>query len=131
VSSRAERPGQTSETSGSAVPTADVPAERPRPDAKPAAADVRVERTPVGERTPAGERDGTESPSDGFLSSKPTRARLESVFVRLIATAGVIGVGTALGAVLVANDVTGWIVGLVVSVVCVLCAAVLWRSRQL
>jgi hypothetical protein len=53
------------------------------------------------------------------------------VFVRVIATAGVVAVGTALGAVLVANNVAGWIVGLAVSAVCVLCAAILWRSRQM
>jgi hypothetical protein len=53
------------------------------------------------------------------------------VFVRVIATAGVIGVGTALGALLIANDVAGWISGLVVSAVSVLLAAVLWRSRRL
>jgi len=71
-----------------------------------------------------------DSPS-GFLPSSPARRQAESVFVRMIATAGVIGVGTALGALLVANDVAGWISGLVVSAVSVLLAAVLWRSRRL
>ena len=71
-----------------------------------------------------------DSPS-GFLPSSPARRQAESVFVRVIATAGVIGVGTALGALLVANDVAGWISGLVVSAVSVLLAAVLWRSRRL
>jgi hypothetical protein len=75
--------------------------------------------------TPAGR------PSGGFLSASPDRRLLESVFVRLVATLGIAAVGTALGAVLVANEVAGWIVGLAVSAVSVLCAAVLWRSRQL
>ena len=61
-------------------------------------------------------------PAEGFLSPQPRRLRLESVFVRLVATAGVVGVGTALGAVLVTNEVAGWIVGLTVSVVSVLFA---------
>jgi hypothetical protein len=65
----------------------------------------------------------------------PGRARrrtaVERVFMRLIATAGIVGVGTALGAILVAQDVTGWIVGLVVSALSVLLAALLWSSRQL
>jgi hypothetical protein len=67
----------------------------------------------------------------GFLSSSPDRREAESVFVRVIATAGVVAVGTALGAVLVANNVAGWIVGLAVAVVSVVLAAILWRSRSL
>jgi hypothetical protein len=67
----------------------------------------------------------------GFLSAQPARIRAESVLVRLIATAGVVGIGTAVGAILVANDVAGWIDGLVVSIVSVILAAVLWRSRRL
>jgi hypothetical protein len=67
----------------------------------------------------------------GFLSAQPVRIRAESVLVRLIATAGVVGIGTAVGAILVANDVAGWIDGLVVSLVSVSLAAVLWRSRRL
>ena len=67
----------------------------------------------------------------GFLSSQPARIGFESVLVRLIATAGVVGIGTAVGAILVANDVAGWIDGLVVSAVSVILAAVLWRSRRL
>jgi hypothetical protein len=59
------------------------------------------------------------------------RTAVERVFMRLIATAGVVGVGTALGAILVGQDVTGWIAGLVVSAVSVLLAALLWSSRQL
>jgi hypothetical protein len=69
--------------------------------------------------------------SAGFLPSSPGRLRVESVFVRLVATAGVIGIGTALGAILVANDVAGWITGLAVSALSVVLAAVLWRSRRL
>jgi hypothetical protein len=67
----------------------------------------------------------------GFLPSSPGRHEAESVFVRLIATAGVIGIGTLLGAVLTANNVAGWIIGLAVSLVSVVLAAVLWRSRTL
>jgi hypothetical protein len=56
---------------------------------------------------------------------------VESVFARLVATAGVVGVGTALGAILVAADVAGWATGLAVSMVTVVLAAMLWRSRRL
>ena len=67
----------------------------------------------------------------GFLPSEPDRRPYESLLVRLVATAGIIGIGTALGAVLGAADVDAWVVGLAVAIVCVLLAAVLWRSRTL
>ena len=59
------------------------------------------------------------------------RFAVERVFVRLVATAGIIGVGVILGAILTSNKVDGWIIGLVVSVVTVVLAAILWSSRQL
>jgi hypothetical protein len=67
----------------------------------------------------------------GFLPDRPERRTFESVFARLVATAGVVGIGTALGAILVAADVAGWIAGLAVSIVSVALAAMLWRTRQL
>jgi len=67
----------------------------------------------------------------GFLSEQPERRTFESVFARLVATAGIVGVGTALGAILIAVNVAGWITGLVVSIVTVALAAMLWRSRRL
>ena len=51
--------------------------------------------------------------------------------MRVLATGGIIGIATALGAVLVSNDVAGWIVGLAVGLTSVILAAVLWSSRQL
>jgi uncharacterized membrane protein len=59
------------------------------------------------------------------------RSRVERGLVRLIATGGVIGIAVILGAVLVSQDVAGWIVGLVVGVTSVTLAALLWSSRQL
>jgi len=75
--------------------------------------------------------DRAASATDGFLPTQPPRRAAESVLVRIVATIGIVAIGTLLGAVLVANDVSGWIVGLVVSLVCVILAAVLWRSRTL
>jgi len=51
--------------------------------------------------------------------------------MRLIATGGIIGIDVILGAVLVGQDVAGWIVGLVIGVITVILAALLWSSRQL
>jgi protein-S-isoprenylcysteine O-methyltransferase Ste14 len=59
------------------------------------------------------------------------RSRFERLVVRLIATFGIIGVGVALGAILAASKVQGWITGLVVAAVSVVLAALLWSSRQL
>ena len=51
--------------------------------------------------------------------------------MRVVATGGVVGIGVALGAILSHNNVAGWIIGLVISVVSLLLAAILWSSRQL
>jgi len=59
------------------------------------------------------------------------RTRLERGVMRLVATGGIIGIAVALGAVLVAQDVAGWIVGLVIGLTSVILAALLWSSRQL
>ncbi len=65
----------------------------------------------------------------------PGRERRRSVvergFVRVIATGGIVGIATILGAVLVSQDVAGWIVGLAVGLTSVILAALLWSSRQL
>ena len=68
---------------------------------------------------------------EGFLSPKPERRAFESILVRLIATAGIIGIGTAVGAILLAANVANWLASLIVSVVAVVLAALLWRSRRL
>ena len=59
------------------------------------------------------------------------RLKAESVLMRLVATGGIVAIGVVLGAILVSQDVQGWIVGLVVALVSVLLSAVLWSSRQL
>lgn len=67
----------------------------------------------------------------GFLPTEPPRRPAESALVRIIATPGVIAVGTAVAAILDANNVAGWITGVVVSALSVTLAAILWRSRRL
>jgi hypothetical protein len=88
----------------------------------------------AGRSTPADVE--TEIPSspaahEGFLPSQPERYGSESVLVRLVATIGVVAIGTAVGAILIANSIAGWISSLVVASVSVALAAVLWRSRRL
>lgn len=59
------------------------------------------------------------------------RTKLERGSMRVLATGGIIGLATILGAILVDQDVAGWIVGLAVSLTSVVLAALLWSSRQL
>ena len=65
----------------------------------------------------------------------PARARrgtaVERVSMRLLATASIVGLAVVLGAILVSQDVAGWIVGLVIGLTSVILAGVLWSSRQL
>jgi hypothetical protein len=59
------------------------------------------------------------------------RTKLERGSMRVLATGGIIGLATILGAVLVNEDVAGWIVGLTIGLTSVILAALLWSSRQL
>jgi hypothetical protein len=59
------------------------------------------------------------------------RTKFERASMRVLATGGIIGLATVLGAVLVSQSVAGWIVGLVIGLTSVILAALLWSSRQL
>jgi hypothetical protein len=74
--------------------------------------------------------DGSD-PAASFLGPRGPRWRVESVFVRLIATSGIVGISVALAAILGTQDVAFWIIGLTVSLVSVVLAAILWSSRTL
>lgn len=77
------------------------------------------------------ERDRLERPQGMLPGRERRRTVVERGFVRIVATGGVIGIATILGAVLVSQDVAGWIVGLAVGLTSVMLAALLWSSRQL
>jgi hypothetical protein len=98
---------------GSLLPPGDSLASTP----DPTAADVRTPGDAVSQTT--------------MLPQRGTRPPLESAFVRVVATGGVIGIGVALGAILTSQHVAGWITGLTVATVSVLISAVLWSSRGL
>jgi hypothetical protein len=76
-----------------------------------------------------------EEPAPGPTPMIPVRGRrrtrIERVFVRLVATGGIVGIAVVLGAILVHQTVAGWIVGLVIGVVTVVLAALLWSSHEL
>ena len=93
----------------------------PDPDAERAA-----RRTERDERREApAERPGV------MIPNRRKRLPLEAPFMRAVATAGIIGIGVVIAAIMASQDVQGWLIGLVVSAVSVVLAAVLWSSRRL
>ena len=48
-----------------------------------------------------------------------------------VGAGGVIGIGVAAAAIMGTQDITAWVIGLVVSVLSVVLAAILWSSRTL
>ena len=72
-----------------------------------------------------------ERPQGMVPARERRRTKVERATMRLIATGGIIGVAVLLGAVLVGQDVAGWIVGAVIGLTSVILAALLWSSRQL
>jgi hypothetical protein len=53
----------------------------------------------------------------------------QSSFSRFVATGGIIGIGTGLAAILGSQDVEAWIIGIVVSGLSVILAAIVWSAR--
>ena len=102
------------------------------------------EHPPTGEweAPPSAERDArraertqrreaaTERP-EVMIPSRGKRLPLEAPLMRVVATAGIIGIGVAIAAIMSSQDSKGWVIGLVVSIVSVVLAAVLWSSRRL
>jgi protein-S-isoprenylcysteine O-methyltransferase Ste14 len=73
-----------------------------------------------------------DAPAVPFLDRRThPRPRAESAFVRIVATAGIVGIGVVLAAILGTQSVHAWVIGLVVSIASVVLAAVLWSSRTL
>ena len=71
-------------------------------------------------------------PPQGMVPARAgRRTKVERASMRVLATGGIIGIDVILGAVLVNQDIAGWIVGLVVGLTSVILAALLWSSRQL
>ena len=69
--------------------------------------------------------------ASSFLPARGRRRIVESVFVRVVATGGIVGIGTAIAAIMGSQDVEGWIIGAAVAGLSVVLAAILWSSRTL
>jgi hypothetical protein len=97
-------------------------AERPTTASEPDAREARLRER----ESRRGER-----PQGMVPGRQRRRTKVERGSMRLVATAGIVGIATALGAILVGQDVAGWIVGLVIGLTSLILAALLWSSRQL
>jgi hypothetical protein len=65
-----------------------------------------------------------------MIPSGRKRLPLEAPLVRVVATGGIVGIGVVIAAIMTSQDSEGWLIGLVVSIVSVVLAAVLWSSRR-
>ncbi len=89
-------------------------------------ADREARRAARSERREApSERSGV------MIPSRRKRLPLEAPLMRVVATAGIVGIGVVIAAIMASQDSQGWVIGLVVSIASVALAAVLWSSRRL
>jgi len=66
-----------------------------------------------------------------MIPDRRKRLPFEAPLMRVVATAGIVGIAVVIAAILSSQDSAGWLVGLVVSIVSLVLAAVLWSSRRL
>jgi hypothetical protein len=99
------------------------PGNEPAPDRPDAERDARRARREQ-RRDPA-ERAGV------MIPSRRKRLPLEAPLMRLVATTGIVAISVAVAAIMSSQDSQGWLIGLVVSIVSLVLAAVLWSSRRL
>lgn len=82
---------------------------------------------PVGETPPV-----AEAAAETFIGPRGRpRMGIESAFVRLVATSGIVGIAVGIAAILGSQGTDAWVIGLVASGISVVLAAVLWSSRTL
>jgi hypothetical protein len=66
-----------------------------------------------------------------MIPSRRKRLPLEAPLMRTVATAGIVAIAVAIAAIMGSQDSQGWLIGLVVSIVSLVLAALLWSSRRL
>ena len=85
----------------------------------------RDERRDRGEHRDQGERPGV------MIPSRRKRMPLEAPLMRTVATAGIVAIAVVIAAIMGSQDSQAWLIGLVVSIVSLVLAALLWSSRRL
>jgi hypothetical protein len=98
---------------------------RNEPTADGPDAEREARRTQRAGRRDAGERPGV------MIPSRRKRLPLEAPLMRLVATTGIVAIGVVVAAIMSSQDSQGWLIGLVVSIVSLVLAAVLWSSQRL
>jgi len=102
----------------------------PPATAAPARSDPGAERE--ARRTAREEARGPRAPSPGvMIPNRRNRLPLEAPLMRAVATAGVVGIAVVIAAIMGSQGSQAWLIGLVVSLVSLILAAVLWSSRRL
>jgi len=66
-----------------------------------------------------------------MIPNRRRRLPGEAPLMRVVATAGIIGIGVLIAAIMSSQHSKGWLIGLVVSVVSVVLALLLWSTRRL
>jgi hypothetical protein len=86
--------------------------------------------------TPDAERDArrgerAERRPGVMIPNRRKRLPLEAPLMRVVATAGIVAIAVVVAAIMGSQDSQGWVIGLVVSIVSLVLAALLWSSRRL
>ncbi|MCY4088092.1 MAG: hypothetical protein OXG37_14705 [Actinomycetia bacterium] len=71
----------------------------------------------------------TEATEAGLAALAGRWRRARMAYQRATTTLGIVGIGTAVGAILGHFDVGHWVTGLIVALACVAFAAVLWTVK--
>jgi hypothetical protein len=66
-----------------------------------------------------------------MIPNRRKRLPLEAPLMRTVATAGIVAIAVVIAAIMGSQDSQGWLIGLVVSIVSLVLAALLWSSRRL
>ncbi len=101
-----------------------------RPTAAGDEAHTDSEREPQRAEPRAGQDVARDQPGV-MIRARHKRLPLETTLMRIVATSGIIGIGVAIAAIMTSQHSKGWLIGLVVSIVSVVLAAVLWSVRRL
>ena len=102
----------------------------PPHEATQTAADPATERE--ARRTARDERRSTAGqPRAVMIPRRDKRLPFEAPVMRVVATAGIVGISVVVAAIMGSQSSHAWLIGLVVSLVSLALAAVLWSSRLL
>ena len=84
----------------------------------------------AGREARRAERSGERRPGV-MIPSRRNRLPLEAPMMRFVATAGIVAIAVVIAAIMGSQDSQAWLIGLVVSLVSLVLAALLWSSRRL